>query len=43
MEGQSPIPGLKVAGPDDVKELLPMQVAMDYRWVSYFNRRALAL
>jgi hypothetical protein len=37
--GESPIPGLKVAGPDDRKALLPMQVAMDYRWLAWFNRR----
>ncbi|MFZ5815293.1 MAG: hypothetical protein ACOY93_08310 [Bacillota bacterium] len=41
MAGQSPIPGLKVAGPDDLKELLKLQVAMDFRWIAYFNQRVL--
>lgn len=37
----SPIPGLKVAGPEDLKATLPMQVAMDARWLAWFNERVL--
>lgn len=37
----SPIPGLKVAGPADRKAMLPMQVAVDARWLAWFNERVL--
>jgi hypothetical protein len=35
------IPGLQVAGPDDLKELQPREVPMDYRWNARFNQRTL--
>lgn len=37
MMNQSPIPGLTVAGPNDLKEQQVAEVHMDVRWVSYFN------
>ncbi len=42
MAEQSPIPGLKVAGPKDLKDRLPMEVAMDFRWKGWMNERVLA-
>lgn len=41
MNTESPIPGLKVAGPNDLKEILLVQVAMAYTWLAYFNQRVL--
>jgi hypothetical protein len=41
MAGESPIPGLKVAGPEDLKDLLKMMVVMDVRWLAWFNQRVL--
>lgn len=41
MSNMSPIPGLKVAGADDLKELLPLQVTMGFDWRAYFNQRVL--
>lgn len=40
-QGVPPIPGLKVAGPDDLKGLLLMQVVMGFDWTSYWNLRVL--
>lgn len=41
LANESPIPGLQVAGPDDLKRLLPMQVTMSYDWKSYWNQAVL--
>ncbi|MFZ5823162.1 MAG: hypothetical protein ACOY94_02270 [Bacillota bacterium] len=41
MKNESPIPGLKVAGPDDLQQTLLLQVAMAYSWIAYFNQRVL--
>lgn len=37
----SSIPGLVVAGPDDLRELQPMEARMDVRWQLYANGRVL--
>jgi len=38
---QSPIPGLKPAGPLDLIEIQSLLVSMDYRWTAYFNTKTL--
>lgn len=41
MTNESPIPGLKVAGPNDLIELLKLVAVMDYRWITWLNQRVL--
>ncbi len=40
---QSPIPGLTIAGPDDLKALQPQEVHMDDRWLVYLNAKVLEM